>query len=129
DPDDFSAVVDAGCILSELKDKLATEGMFFPLALGAQGSCRIRGNVSTNAGGINVLRYGMTRELILGLEVVLPDSTIFNGLSTLRKDNGGIDLKQLFIGAEGILGIVTCVAIKLMPLPVTIPRNERKSTS
>src|SRR5690606_41550260 len=75
------------------------------------------GNVSTNAGGINVLRYGMTRELILGLEVVLPDSTIFNGLSTLRKDNGGIDLKQLFIGAEGILGILTGVAIKLMPLP------------
>ncbi|KAB2792782.1 FAD-binding oxidoreductase [Brucella anthropi] len=117
DPDDFSAVVDAGCILSELKDKLAAEGMFFPLALGAQGSCRIGGNVSTNAGGINVLRYGMTRELVLGLEVVLPDGTIFNGLSTLRKDNRGIDLKQLFIGAEGILGVVTGVAIKLMPLP------------
>lgn len=117
DPDDFSAVVDAGCILSELKDKLAAEGMFFPLSLGAQGSCRIGGNVSTNAGGINVLRYGMTRELILGLEAVLPDGTIFNGLSTLRKDNRGIDLKQLFIGAEGILGIVTGVAIKLMPLP------------
>ncbi len=76
-----------------------------------------RGNVSTNAGGINVLRYGMTRELVLGLEVVLPDGTIFNGLSTLRKDNRGIDLKQLFIGAEGILGVVTGVAIKLMPLP------------
>ena len=117
DLDDFSAIVDAGCILSELKDKLAAEKMFFPLALGAQGSCRIGGNVSTNAGGINVLRYGMTRELILGLEVVLPDGTIFNGLSTLRKDNRGIDLKQLFIGAEGILGVVTGVAVKLMPLP------------
>ncbi|MEJ5021785.1 FAD-binding oxidoreductase [Ochrobactrum vermis] len=117
DPDDFSAVVDAGCILSELKDKLAVEGMFFPLALGAQGSCRIGGNVSTNAGGVNVLRYGMTRELVLGVEVVLPDGTIFNGLSTLRKDNRGIDLKQIFIGAEGILGVVTGVAIKLMPLP------------
>lgn len=117
DPDDFSAVVDAGCILSELKDGLAAQGMFFPLALGAQGSCRVGGNVSTNAGGVNVLRYGMTRELVLGLEVVLPDGTIFNGLSTLRKDNRGIDLKQLFIGAEGILGVVTAVSIKLMPLP------------
>ncbi|MBR0558265.1 FAD-binding oxidoreductase [Ciceribacter sp. L1K23] len=117
DPDDFSAVVEAGCILSEFKDAVAKEGMFFPLALGAQGSCRIGGNVSTNAGGINVLRYGMTRELVLGLEVVLPDGSIFNGLSTLRKDNRGIDLKQLFIGAEGTLGIITAVSVKLMPEP------------
>jgi len=117
DPDDFSAVVEAGCILSEVKDAVAKMDMFFPLALGAQGSCRIGGNVSTNAGGINVLRYGMTRELVLGLEVVLPDGTIFNGLSTLRKDNRGIDLKQIFIGAEGTLGIVTAVSIKLMPFP------------
>ena len=100
-------MVEAGCILSEFKDAVAAEGMFFPLALGAQGSCRIGGNVSTNAGGINVLRYGMTRELVLGLEVVLPDGTVFDGLSTLRKDNRGIDLKQLFIGAEGTLGIIT----------------------
>ena len=91
--------------------------MFFPLSLGAQGSCRIGGNVSTNAGGINVLRYGMTRELVLGLEVVLPDGTIWNGLSTLRKDNRGIDLKQLFIGAEGTLGIITAVSVKLYPNP------------
>jgi len=117
DVDDFSAVVEAGCILSEIKDRIAEKDMYFPLALGAQGSCRIGGNVSTNAGGINVLRYGMTRELVLGLEVVLPDGTIFNGLSTLRKDNRGIDLKQLFIGAEGTLGIVTAVSIKLMPFP------------
>ncbi len=117
DPDDFSAIVDAGCILLEMKTQLAAQGMFFPLSLGAQGSCRIGGNVSTNAGGVNVLRYGMTRELVLGLEVVMPDGAIFNGLSTLRKDNRGIDLKQLFIGAEGIFGIVTAVAIKLMPLP------------
>jgi FAD/FMN-containing dehydrogenase len=117
DVDDFSAVVEAGCILWELKEAIAAEGMFFPLALGAQGSCRIGGNVSTNAGGINVLRYGMTRELVLGLEVVLPDGTIFEGLSTLRKDNRGIDLKQLFIGAEGTLGIVTAVSIKLTPNP------------
>jgi FAD/FMN-containing dehydrogenases len=117
DSDDFSAVVEAGCILSEFKDAVAKEGMFFPLALGAQGSCRIGGNVSTNAGGINVLRYGMTRELVLGLEVVLPDGSIFDGLSTLRKDNRGIDLKQLFIGAEGTLGIVTAVSVKLTPEP------------
>ena len=117
DAEDFSAVVEAGCILSELKDRVAERNMYFPLALGAQGSCRLGGNVSTNAGGINVLRYGMTRELVLGLEVVLPDGTIFNGLSTLRKDNRGIDLKQLFIGAEGTLGIITAVSIKLMPFP------------
>lgn len=117
DSDDFSAVVEAGCILSEFKDAVAKEGMFFPLSLGAQGSCRIGGNVSTNAGGINVLRYGMTRDLVLGLEVVLPDGTIWNGLSTLRKDNRGIDLKQLFIGAEGTLGIITAVSVKLYPNP------------
>ena len=115
DGDDFSAVVEAGVILSEFKDRVEEAGLYFPLALGAQGSCRIGGNVSTNAGGINVLRYGMTRELVLGLEVVLPDGSIFDGLSTLRKDNRGIDLKQMFIGAEGTLGIVTAVSLKLMP--------------
>jgi len=115
DADDFSAVVEAGVILSEFKDRVEEAGLYFPLALGAQGSCRIGGNVSTNAGGINVLRYGMTRELVLGLEVVLPDGSIFNGLSTLRKDNRGIDLKQMFIGAEGTLGIITAVSFKLMP--------------
>ncbi|MNU48687.1 putative FAD-linked oxidoreductase [compost metagenome] len=117
DSDDFSAVVEAGCVLAELKDAIAEKGMFFPLALGAQGSCRIGGNVSTNAGGINVLRYGMTRELVLGLEVVLPDGSVFDGLSTLRKDNRGLDLKQLFIGAEGTLGIITAVSVKLTPYP------------
>ena len=116
-PDDFSAVVDAGCVLEAIKAAVDAEGCYFPLALGAQGSCRIGGNVSTNAGGINVLRYGMTRDLILGLEVVLADGTVWDGLSTLRKDNRGIDLKQLFIGAEGTLGIVTGVAIKLLPKP------------
>lgn len=116
-PDDFSAVFEAGCILSEAKDAVAKAGMFLPLALGAQGSCRLGGNVSTNAGGLNVLRYGMTRDLVLGLEVVLASGEIWNGLSTLRKDNRGIDLKQLFIGAEGTLGIVTAVAVKIMPAP------------
>lgn len=115
DGDDFSAVVEAGVILSEFKYRVEEAGLYFPLALGAQGSCRIGGNVSTNAGGINVLRYGMTRELVLGLEVVLPDGSIFDGLSTLRKDNRGIDLKQMFIGAEGTLGIITAVSFKLMP--------------
>lgn len=117
DADDFSAVVEAGAILSEFKDRVEEAGMFFPLALGAQGSCRIGGNVSTNAGGINVLRYGMTRELVLGLEVVLPDGSVFDALSTLRKDNRGVDLKQLFIGAEGTLGVITAVAVKLTPRP------------
>ncbi|MGH6860351.1 MAG: FAD-binding oxidoreductase, partial [Phyllobacterium sp.] len=107
DAEDFSAIVDAGCILSAVKDAVAEKSMLFPLALGAQGSCQIGGNVSTNAGGLNVLRYGMTRDLVLGLEVVLPDGSILDGLSSLRKDNRGIDLKQLFIGAEGMLGIVT----------------------
>ena len=118
DRDDFSAVVEAGCILESLKDAVAEQGLYFPLALGAQGSCQIGGNVSTNAGGINVLRYGMTRELVLGLEVVLPDGSVLNLLRTLRKDNRGIDLKQLFIGAEGTMGIVTAVAVKLFPQPV-----------
>ncbi len=117
DIDDFSAVVDAGCVLATVKDAVAEQGMIFPLALGAQGSCQIGGNVSTNAGGLNVLRYGMTRDLVLGLEVVLPNGKVLEGLSSLRKDNRGIDLKQLFIGAEGMLGIVTGVSIKLMPAP------------
>ncbi|WP_083507748.1 FAD-binding oxidoreductase [Aureimonas frigidaquae] len=116
-PDDFAAVVEAGCVLETLKAAVDAADRYFPLALGAQGSCQIGGNVSTNAGGINVLRYGMTRDLILGLEVVLADGTIWDGLSVLRKDNRGIDLKQLFIGAEGTLGIVTAVAIKLLPRP------------
>lgn len=117
DVEDFSAVVDAGCVLETVKHAVAEHELFFPLSLGAQGSCQIGGNVSTNAGGINVLRYGMARDLVLGLEVVLPDGSVLDLLQTLRKDNRGIDLKQLFIGAEGTLGIVTGVAIKLFPQP------------
>ncbi|MFN3278101.1 MAG: FAD-binding oxidoreductase [Paracoccus hibiscisoli] len=131
DADNFSAVVEAGAILHDLKQAAAAEGLFFPLTLGAQGSCRIGGNVSTNAGGVNVLRYGMTRELVLGLEVVLPDGRVLDLLSGLRKDNRGIDLKQLFIGAEGTLGIITAVAVKLTPAPdrvatalVALPRLQ-----
>ena len=117
DADNFTAVVEAGAVLAQIKDAVAAKNLFFPLSLGAQGSCRIGGNVSTNAGGVNVLRFGMTRDLVLGLEVVLPDGQIFDGLSKLRKDNRGVDLKQLFIGAEGLFGIITAVSIKLLPAP------------
>ncbi len=120
EPADFSAIVEAGCILQTVKNAVAEKDLFFPLALGAQGSCQIGGNISTNAGGLNVLRYGMMREQVFGLEVVLPDGRIWNGLSALRKDNRGIDLKHLFIGAEGTLGIVTAAAIKLLPRPTKV---------
>lgn len=114
---DFTAEVEAGAVLQTIKDQLAEAGLFFPLALGAQGSCQLGGNLSTNAGGVNVLRYGMTRDLVLGLEVVLPDGQMLDLLSRLRKDNRGIDLKQLFIGAEGTLGVITAATLKLCPLP------------
>lgn len=117
DADDFTAEVEAGVILQTLKDVLVKQDLFFPLALGAQGSCQIGGNLSTNAGGLNVLRYGMTRNLVLGLEVVLPDGRVLDLRSRLRKDNRGVDLKQLFIGAEGTLGIITAATLKLSPLP------------
>jgi len=120
DAEDFSAVVEAGCILQQVQEAAEDAGMFLGLSLGAEGSCQIGGNISTNAGGINVLRYGMAREQVLGLEIVLPDGSVFDTLGTLRKDNRGIDLKQLFIGAEGILGIVTAVALKLHPRPEQI---------
>ena len=115
DPLDFTMEVEAGCILEEAKAAAAAVDCHFPLTLGAQGSCRIGGNIATNAGGVNVLRYGMTRDLVLGLEVVLPDGTVWDGLRALRKNNTGYDLKQLFIGAEGTLGIVTAAVLKLFP--------------
>ena len=105
-------VAEAGCVLADVQRAAEAAGRLFPLSLGAEGSCRIGGNLSTNAGGVNVLRYGMTRELVLGLEVVLADGRVWNGLAALRKDNTGYDLKQLFIGAEGTLGIVTAAALK-----------------
>ncbi|HSQ81260.1 MAG TPA: FAD-binding oxidoreductase [Casimicrobiaceae bacterium] len=110
-----TATVEAGCVLADLQAAAARERRLFPLSLAAEGSCQIGGNVSTNAGGINVLRYGNTRELTLGLEAVLPDGSVWNGLRSLRKDNTGYDLKQLFIGGEGTLGIVTRVVVKLHP--------------
>jgi FAD/FMN-containing dehydrogenase len=109
--------VEAGAILQAVQEAAARSGKLFPLSLGAQGSCTIGGNIATNAGGTGVLRYGTMRDLTLGLEVVLPDGRIWNGLRGLRKDNTGYDLKQLFIGAEGTLGIITAAVLKLFPAP------------
>lgn len=109
--------VDAGCVLQTLQEEAFEAGRLFPLSLAAEGSCQIGGNLSTNAGGVQVLRYGNTRELTLGLEVVLPNGEIWSALRGLRKDNTGYDLKQLFIGAEGTLGIITAAVLKLFPLP------------
>ena len=117
DPANNTMTVEAGCVLQALQEAAAGAGRLFPLALAAEGSCQIGGNLSTNAGGVQVLRYGNARELTLGLEVVLPSGEIWNGLRGLRKDNTGYDLKHLFIGAEGTLGIITAAVLKLFPLP------------
>jgi FAD/FMN-containing dehydrogenase len=117
DPDDYSVVAEAGCVLQAVKDAALAVDLYLPVSIGAQGSAQIGGVVSTNAGGINVLRWGMTREQVLGLEVVLADGTLWDGLSTLRKNNLGPDLKQLFIGAEGTFGVVTAAAFRLVPRP------------
>jgi FAD/FMN-containing dehydrogenase len=109
--------VEAGCTLAAVQEAAATAGRLFPLTLASGGSCEIGGTLSTNAGGVQVLRYGNMRELTLGLEVVLPDGRVWNGLRGLRKDNTGYDLKQLFIGAEGTLGIITAAVLKLFPAP------------
>jgi len=111
--------VEAGCILANIQQAAAAADRLFPLSLGAEGSCQIGGNLATNAGGINVLRYGNTRDLALGLEVVLPDGRVWNGLKGLRKDNTGYDLKDLFIGSEGTLGVITGAVLKLYPRPRT----------
>jgi len=111
--------VEAGCTLAAVQEAARAADRLFPLALAAQGSCQIGGNLSTNAGGVQVLRYGNTRELTLGLEVVLASGEIWDGRRGLRKDNTGYDLKQLFIGAEGTLGIITGAVLKLFPLPRT----------
>ena len=109
--------VEAGCVLANVQRAADEAGRLFPLSLAAEGSCQIGGNLSTNAGGVNVLRYGTAREQVLGLEVVLPDGRVWNGLRGLRKDNTGSDLKQLFLGAEGTLGIITAAVLRLHPKP------------
>jgi D-lactate dehydrogenase (cytochrome) len=120
DPLNYTITVEAGCILADVQKAAAEHDRLFPLSLGAEGSCRIGGNLSTNAGGIAVLRYGNARELALGLEVVLPDGQVWDGLRGLRKDNTGYDLKHLFIGAEGTLGIITAATLKLFPRPKAV---------
>ena len=116
-PQDFTITVDAGCILQNIQEAAAAKNCLFPLKLASEGTCQIGGNIATNAGGILTLRYGNTRDLVLGLEVVLADGRIWNGLRHLRKDNTGYDLKQLFIGSEGSLGIITGAVLKLFPAP------------
>ena len=111
--------LEAGCILQTAQEKAAAQDFLFPLSLGAEGSCMIGGNLATNAGGTNVLRYGNTRDLCLGLEVVTAQGEIWNGMKGLRKDNTGYDLRDLFIGSEGTLGIITAAVMKLYPLPIS----------
>ena len=117
DPLNYTMTVDAGVILADIQRAAQEVDRLFPLSLGAQGSCQIGGNLSTNAGGINVLRYGNARDLCLGLEVVLPSGEIWDGLKGLRKNNTGYSLKDLFVGAEGTLGVITAATLKLFPLP------------
>src|SRR3990167_4998569 len=118
DPVNYTMTVEAGCILADVRAVAEQHDRLFPLELTATlDYCEIGGNLSTNAGGNGVLRYGNARDLVLGLEVVLPDGHIWNGLRALRKDNSGYDLKQLFIGAEGTLGIITAAVLKLFPRP------------
>ena len=119
DPQNNTISVEAGCTLAAVQEAARAADRLFPLALASEGSCQIGGNLSTNAGGVQVLRYGNMRELTLGLEVVLPNGDIWDGMRGLRKDNTGYDLKQLFIGAEGTLGIITGAVLKLFPLPKT----------
>ncbi len=118
--DENVLVVEAGMILADVQAQAEKLGRIFPLVLASEGSCRIGGNLSTNAGGLNVLRYGNTRDLCLGLEAVLPDGSVFNGLKRLRKDNTGYDLRHLLIGAEGTLGVITAASLRLFPKPAAI---------
>jgi FAD/FMN-containing dehydrogenase len=115
-------IAEAGVVLADLQRAAEQVDRSFPLSLGAEGSCQVGGNIATNAGGLNVLRYGMTRGLILGLEVVLADGTIWNGLRSVRKDNTGYDLKEIFVGSEGTLGIITAASLRLLP-----PQRDRQT--
>ena len=111
------AIVQAGAVLQKIQERVAEDGLMFPLDLGARGSCSIGGNISTNAGGNRVIRYGMTRDMVLGLEAVLADGTVLKGVRKYIKNNTGTDLKQLFIGTEGTLGVVTRAALRIFPAP------------
>lgn len=115
DATNYTVTAEAGCVLARVQAAVGAQHRLFPPSFGAEGSCQIGGMLSTNAGGHNVLRYGNTRDLVLGLEVVLADGTVWDGLRKLRKNNTGYDLKQLFIGAEGTLGIITAAVFKLFP--------------
>lgn len=117
DPINATIHVEAGVVLHQVQEAARAAGFLFPLSLASEGSCTIGGNISTNAGGTAVLRYGNTRDLVLGIEAVLPDGQVFSNLGGLRKDNAGYDLKHLFIGSEGTLGIVTSAILKLFPAP------------
>lgn len=117
DTDNNTLVAEAGCVLQAVQEAARAAGRLFPLSLGAEGTCMIGGNLATNAGGTQVLRYGNARELTLGLEVVTAEGEVWNGLRALRKDNTGYDLRDLYIGSEGTLGIITAAALKLFPLP------------
>jgi FAD/FMN-containing dehydrogenase len=116
-PEDGVIIAEAGVILADLQAAASDAGRLFPLSLAAQGSCRIGGNLATNAGGVQVLRYGNARDLCLGLEAVLADGSVLSGLKPLRKDNTGYDLRHLLIGSEGTLGVITAASLKLFPLP------------
>jgi FAD/FMN-containing dehydrogenase len=115
DAANYTITAEAGCILAALQSAASDAGLYLPLSLGSEGSCMLGGNLSTNAGGLNVIRYGMARELVLGLEVVLPDGRVLDALSGLRKDNTGYDIKSLFLGAEGTLGVITAACLKTYP--------------
>jgi D-lactate dehydrogenase (cytochrome) len=115
DPLDYSLVAEAGCVLADIQRAADEAQRLFPLSLGSEGTCQLGGNLSTNAGGIHVLRYGMMRDLVLGVEVALADGRLLSSLGTLRKDNTGYDVKSLFLGAEGTLGIITAASLKLFP--------------
>ncbi|HJQ56864.1 MAG TPA: FAD-binding oxidoreductase [Vineibacter sp.] len=116
-PTAYTMTVEAGVVLQTIQETAVAHDRYFPISLGAQGSCMIGGNISTNAGGATVLHYGNTRSMVMGLEVVLPDGRVWDGLRALKKDNTGYDLKDLFVGAEGTLGVITKAVIKIFPKP------------
>ena len=132
---DQSITVEGGLILSNLQKECEENNLFFPLSLASEGSCSIGGNIATNAGGVAVLHYGNTRELVMGLEIVLPNGSVINNLKTLIKDNTGYSIKDLFVGSEGTLGIITAATLKVFPKPkrtytalvsVNSPKNSIK---